>query len=149
MAFYGDGKHNENMEASFTPKKQKQDGELQALQNAADDLNLKVHEKHFYEDRRKTIKMYFAQRGTETVSPVLDYEQLNHFLLGWRRAVKKHSKVESGVYDEFANWCKKQKKEYLQKTSTTQLFNKFINDFIINNPDSYSKLSNIINEAEK
>jgi len=56
--------------------------EIQALQNAADKIGLTVHEK-WQEDKRKTLKKYFAQKGQVTVSPVLDYENLNHFLLGW------------------------------------------------------------------
>jgi len=56
--------------------------ELQALQNAANVIGLTVYEK-CQNDKRKTLKRYFANRGDETVSPVLDYEQLNHFLLGW------------------------------------------------------------------
>jgi hypothetical protein len=61
--------------------------ELQALQNAANCIGLTIHEKH-PEDKRKTVKKYFAQRGIETVSPVLDYENLNHFLFGWIMANK-------------------------------------------------------------
>lgn len=64
--------------------------EIQALQNAATELGLTIHEK-FMEDKRKSVKKYFAQNGIETVSPVLDYEQLNHFLLGWIRC-EKHRK---------------------------------------------------------
>ena len=60
--------------------------ELEALQNAANDLNLTIHEK-LTQDKRKTVKIYFANRGNETVSPNLDYENLNHFLLGWRKCV--------------------------------------------------------------
>jgi len=60
--------------------------EIQSLQNAAKDLNLTIYEKYF-EDKRKAIKKYFVNRGQETVSPVLDYEQLNCFLLGWRKAI--------------------------------------------------------------
>lgn len=56
--------------------------ELQSLQNAANVVGLTVYEKH-QEDKRKTLKKYFANNGNETVSPVLDYEQLNYFLLGW------------------------------------------------------------------
>ena len=57
--------------------------ELQALQNATNGLNLTVHVKSF-EDKRKSHK-YFVQIGNETVSPVLDYDQMNHFLLGYRK----------------------------------------------------------------
>lgn len=60
--------------------------EFQSLQNAANDLNLIIHEK-LQDDKRKKVKMYFAQNGNKTVSPVLDYDNLNHFLLGWRNAL--------------------------------------------------------------
>ena len=63
--------------------------ELQALQNSADDLGLTVHQKYI-NDKRKTIGLYYANKGKETVSPVLDYDQLNHFLLGWHEC-KKHT----------------------------------------------------------
>lgn len=59
--------------------------EIQALQNMAEGMNITVHEKHT-QDKRKTVKMYFANIGQETISPVLDYETLNHFLLGFRKA---------------------------------------------------------------
>lgn len=58
--------------------------ELQALQNAvnyADITGLNVHE-YLFQDKRKSLKKYFLQIGHETISPVLDYENLNHFLLG-------------------------------------------------------------------
>lgn len=61
--------------------------ELQALQNAADRIGLIIHE-YFTQDKRKSVKKYFAQRGQETISPVLDYEQLNYFLLGFIKASK-------------------------------------------------------------
>ena len=59
--------------------------ERQALQNAANDLNLTIFLK-IQDDKRKTVNKFFANRGKETVSPVLDYDQMNHFLLGWRKA---------------------------------------------------------------
>lgn len=62
--------------------------ELFCLQNAADSIGLTIHEK-FQEDRRKTVKMYFATKNGASVSPVLDYENLNSFLLGWINC-KKH-----------------------------------------------------------
>lgn len=61
--------------------------ELEALQNAADDLNLTVYE-HYTNDKRQTVKKYFAAQEKMSVSPVLDYDQLNHFLLGWRKCLK-------------------------------------------------------------
>lgn len=61
--------------------------EIEALQNMADGTGLTIHQKH-QEDKRRTVKMYFAQLGATTVSPVLDYENMNCFLLGWRRSFK-------------------------------------------------------------
>ena len=57
--------------------------EIESLQNAANNLNLgaKVHQKYFDDKRKKTNK-YFLQIGNETISPVLDYEQLNYFIFG-------------------------------------------------------------------
>jgi hypothetical protein len=61
--------------------------EIQALQNAADSVKLpglQVHAKIF-EDKRKS-KKYFLQYGNNTISPVLDYSNLTHFILGIIRA---------------------------------------------------------------
>lgn len=63
--------------------------QLESLQNAADVIGLKVHQKHFYEDKRKKVPMFFLDRGIETVSPVLDYSNLNHFILGWIKCKQK------------------------------------------------------------
>lgn len=61
--------------------------EIDALQNAADSIGLTIHEKAT-DDKRKTVKHYFAQGESETVSPVLDYDQMNHFILGWWKCMK-------------------------------------------------------------
>ncbi len=61
--------------------------EKESLQNAANQVGLLVHEK-YQDDKRKTIKMYFATKNGFFVSPVLNYEQLNHFILGWIKCIK-------------------------------------------------------------
>ena len=61
--------------------------EIEALQNFASTLGMKVHEKYF-EDKRRTSKKYFLMMGSNSVSPVLDYENLNHFMLGWSNCLK-------------------------------------------------------------
>lgn len=66
--------------------------EIQALQNAANDFSLTIHLRTVF-DKRKTTKKYFANRGNETVSPNLDYENMNHFLLGWRNCVMSINKA--------------------------------------------------------
>lgn len=58
---------------------------LQALNNFANRLNLEAHHKPSHDGRMK-IDKFFVQRGKETVSPVLEYEGINHFLLGWKEA---------------------------------------------------------------
>ena len=65
--------------------------EHEALQNAANDLELFVHEKHT-QDKRKTVKMFFLTQNGTTVSPTLDYENMNHFILGWRNSIKYSNK---------------------------------------------------------
>jgi hypothetical protein len=59
--------------------------ELKALQNAANDLNLTIRE-FYQQDKRKTINKFYACSGNISISPVLDYDELNHFLLGYRKA---------------------------------------------------------------
>lgn len=57
--------------------------ELQALQNAANHVNLTIHEE-FTQDKRRKIKKYFAcDSNNRSVSGAWDYTRLNHFLLGW------------------------------------------------------------------
>lgn len=59
--------------------------EIEALQNAANMVNMVVHEK-YQEDKRRTTRKYFATLNGISVSPVLDYECLNYFLLGYIKA---------------------------------------------------------------
>ena len=32
--------------------------------------------------REKKVSKFFLQQGAETISPVLDYNEMNHFILG-------------------------------------------------------------------
>lgn len=73
---------------------QKTISEFEALQNAVKYLqlskfNLSLHVK-FFEDKRKTTKMFFLQNDKTggRISPVLDYENMNHFILGLSRGIK-------------------------------------------------------------
>lgn len=59
--------------------------QLESLQNAADSIGATIHEKLF-EDKRKKVPMFFANIGNETISPVLNYNDMNNFLHGWIRA---------------------------------------------------------------
>ena len=59
--------------------------EVESLQNAANKANLKVNE-YYFEDKRKTNKKYFLTHNGTTISPVLNYDTLNHFILGFNRA---------------------------------------------------------------
>ena len=58
--------------------------QLEALNNALQYLGLKninLHEKQ-YNDKRKKVSKFFLQQGVKTISPVLDYNEMNHFILG-------------------------------------------------------------------
>lgn len=63
---------------------------LEALTNAVISANvagLKVYEK-YSEDKRKTVNKYFVTLEGTTISPVLNYENMNHFILGFSKAPK-------------------------------------------------------------
>ena len=58
--------------------------QLEALNNALDYFgfkNINLHEKQ-YSDKRKKVSKFFLQQGAETISPVLDYENMNYFIMG-------------------------------------------------------------------
>lgn len=59
--------------------------ELESLQNAATPLGLEVHEKWTHDKRRKVKRFYLTLNGN-SISPVLDYSNLNHFILGFWKA---------------------------------------------------------------
>jgi hypothetical protein len=61
---------------------------MEALQNGLNYFNignLKVY-KHIPNDKRKTKSKFFIQKGTHTISPALEYNELTHFILGMSRA---------------------------------------------------------------
>lgn len=62
--------------------------ELEALQNHLKSIELNGLEifLHFQEDKRKTISKYYLCLSGATISPRLDYDQMNHFLLGFNKA---------------------------------------------------------------
>ena len=58
--------------------------QLDALNNSLSYFgfkNINLHEKQ-YSDKRKKVSKFFLQQGAETISPVLDYNEMNHFILG-------------------------------------------------------------------
>ena len=58
--------------------------QMEALQNALNSFGLKnviLHEKQ-YSDKRKKVSKFFLQQGAKTISTVLDYNEMNHFILG-------------------------------------------------------------------
>ncbi len=58
--------------------------QLEALKNAVSYFGFKniiLHEKQ-YSDKRKKVNKFFLQQGAETISPVLDHNEMNHFILG-------------------------------------------------------------------
>lgn len=70
-----------------TNQKQQAEAETEALQNFATRLNLIVC--RFWEEdkRKKTIKYFLAKDG-QSISPQLNYEQLNIFMLGYSRCTE-------------------------------------------------------------
>lgn len=61
---------------------------INALQNAANSCGidgLKVNIK-FSQDKRKKVEMFFLTLNGTCISPVLDYCNMNHFILGFTRA---------------------------------------------------------------
>ena len=61
--------------------------ELESLQNAANIVGLTILER-LVQDKRKTVKEYYAKKDKLSVSPMLKYDKMNHFLLGWINANK-------------------------------------------------------------
>ena len=58
--------------------------QLKALNNALNYFgfkNINLHEKQ-YNDKRKKVSKFFLQQGTKTISPVLNYNEMNCFILG-------------------------------------------------------------------
>ena len=58
--------------------------QLEALNNAVSYFGIKnviLHEKQ-YSDKRKKVSKFFLQQGAKTISPVLEYNEMNHFILG-------------------------------------------------------------------
>ena len=58
--------------------------QLEALNNSLSHFGLKniiLHEKQ-YSDKRKKVSKFFLQDGVKTISPVLDYNEMNNFILG-------------------------------------------------------------------
>ena len=58
--------------------------QMEALNNALSYFGLKniiLHEKQ-YSDMRKKVSKFFLQDGAKTISPVLNYNEMNNFILG-------------------------------------------------------------------
>ena len=58
--------------------------QLDALNNALNYFgfkNINLHEKQ-YSDKRKKVSKFFLQQGAETISPVLNYNEMSGFILG-------------------------------------------------------------------
>ena len=61
--------------------------EFEALQNFAKSLNLKVNQKINY-DKRVRKNYYFISYNGESISPALNYENLNSFMIGYKNCKK-------------------------------------------------------------
>ena len=64
--------------------------ELQALQNFCTSINfnLTVYEYMEFDKRKSITKYYLRYKDGASISPKLDYNQMNHFLLGFMRCKK-------------------------------------------------------------
>lgn len=62
--------------------------ELKALENHVESLQIDgLNVKEWQEqDKRKTSKKYIVSINSQSISPILDYENMNVFLLGLGRA---------------------------------------------------------------
>ena len=58
--------------------------QLEALNSALNSFGLKniILQEKQYSDKRKKVSKFFLQDGAKTISPVLDYNEMNHFILG-------------------------------------------------------------------
>lgn len=62
----------------------------EALNNAVRSTgiaDLVVHYK-FEHDGRKKVPKFFLMLGSSSISGVLDYKEMNHFILGFSKAIK-------------------------------------------------------------
>ena len=58
--------------------------QLEALNNSLSYFGLKkinLYEKQ-YSDKRKKVSKFFLQDGSKTISPALNYNEMNNFILG-------------------------------------------------------------------
>ncbi len=60
--------------------------ELESLINHANPMGIQVV-MHYSQDKRRRQR-YYAVKGSASISPILDYNALNHFLLGWSKCLK-------------------------------------------------------------
>lgn len=65
----------------------KTENQLTALANMAEHAGsgIVIHLKQC-EDKRRTVPKFFANIGNATISPVLDYSNMNCFLMGYAKA---------------------------------------------------------------
>jgi len=59
----------------------------QGLQNFADRFGFTIGLFHSFDKRKNTL--FFVQDGEHTISPNMEYDNTNHFLLGYLRATEK------------------------------------------------------------
>ena len=67
---------------------QKTEAQKEALENhlrCIDNKNLKLYQ-YIANDQRKTIPKFYIQNGNHTISPALNYNDMNHFILGMSRS---------------------------------------------------------------
>ena len=69
--------------------------ELDSLQNAANYFEGYSIIEYNQNDKRKTVKKYLLVSKGQTISPPLDFENLNHFILGMIKASQVNPQPQS------------------------------------------------------
>lgn len=65
------------------------EAQQEPLQNAINYNNLDVKLNIWcYEDKRKQSQFYLTDKKGNSISPKLDYDNMNHFILGFSTALK-------------------------------------------------------------
>lgn len=68
----------------------KANAQQESLQNAVNSTKLErltIH-KYLQSDKRKTTPLFVLALNNCSISPVLNYDKMNHFILGFSKALK-------------------------------------------------------------
>jgi hypothetical protein len=103
--------------------------EIQALENhlkAANNSKLKLHQ-YIVEDKRKTVNKYYIQLGKATISPALNYNDMNHFIFGMTRAKQIQSEQKTVISDVLDTLYRLEEVYDFDETSTGKQIGEVVN----------------------